>query len=645
MCGIFAYLGFENSFDITLFGLKILLNRGYDSCGIATFNNEQQFNITKYASILDNDCIYKLENSRQSHVITTEHKTNNKRQKAEIKATQMSIGHTRWATHGGKTDTNSHPHTDTFNKICLVHNGIIENYLVLKDMLIKEGYKFNSETDTEVIANLISYLNVNKKLDICQSILKAQEMMEGTWGIVAIHIDTPNKLYCFKRGSSITIGINDTKKEVFISSESRAFSSFCKKYLFLKNDELIVLERNEATGIINKYDHTQNKSLKINLDIFEKIKFNKSIVSPEPYHHWTVKEIFEQPSSILASINSGGRLVDNTSVLGGFIDYHNTLVEIEDIILIGCGSSLFACELGKYYYKYFECFNHISHIDSSELITSDFCSKFKTSLICLSQSGETLDTIKAINKYKNKCQHVMAIVNVVGSNISEISDMGVYLNAGIEMGVASTKSFTSQCLVLLLTALWFSYHKNNNTSNKRTIDNIQNLPNNVNLILSQYEHISNIAKCIVDADVLFILSGGVSKPIGDEGSLKIKELSYINCQSYQVSALKHGPFSLITDKTVIIFVASKFDEDIYRKTLIAGQETKSRGSHNIFITDADQETIPDYFDCTIKIPMSCLLTFPILAVIPLQIIAYKLAILKGQNPDFPRNLAKSVTVE
>lgn len=662
MCGIFAYIGNKDAFNITLFGLKILLNRGYDSCGIASFNlSTNNFVISKYASIENNDCIKKLENSRAIHSHTNMNNvdnmnnmnnmvdnSNNKKQKKindkETESTNnISIGHTRWATHGGKTDTNSHPHTDTFNEICIVHNGIIENYLVLRDMLIHEGYKFKTETDTEVIANLISFLN--KQMDICQAILKAQDMMTGTWGIVAMHLKTPNKLYCFKRGSSITIGMNDDKNEAFISSESRAFSSFCKKYMFLKNDELIVLERNTRTGKIQKYDYNKKQSITIDLDSFEKIKLNKTTDSPEPYHHWTAKEIFEQPMSILSAINKGGRLLENTSILGGFIDYHESLLEIEDMILIGCGSSLFACELGKYYYKYFGCFNHVSHIDSSELSSDDFCDKFKTSILCLSQSGETIDTIKAINKHKNKCQHVMAIVNVVGSNISEISDMGVYLNAGIEMGVASTKSFTSQCVVLLLTALWFSFHKNGTTSNNKIIDHVQNLPNSVNIILSQYDHITNIAKYAMNADVLFILSGGVSKPIGDESSLKIKEISYINCQSYQVSSLKHGPFALITNDTVIIYIASKFDEDIYRKTLIAGQETKTRGALNIFITDEEQEKIPDYFDYVVKIPVSCLLTFPILAIIPMQIMAYKLSILRGCNPDFPRNLAKSVTVE
>lgn len=624
MCGIFAYLGDKESFYITLSGLKILLNRGYDSSGICSIKNGEFVN-TKFASVKDNDCIFKLESRANSH-----------------QNCNISIGHTRWATHGSKTDYNSHPHFDYLNTLCLVHNGIIENYVELKKMLIENNFNFRSETDTEVIANLISYL-LARGLDIYDAINKSQEMLKGTWGIVLLLKDEPNKIYCFRNGSPLNIGLTETKNAIFISSESRAFNTYCKRYLSIKNKELYVFERNTRQDKIFRIDLTSKKSLHINLEIFHKILINKTCTSPEPYKHWTLKEIYEQTTSILNTTNQGGRLIENTTKLGGLEEMKDTLIHIEDLIIIGCGTSLNAGEIGKYYFKYLNCFNHINVIDSSELNEKDFCSKFKTGLLCLSQSGETRDSILAMNKYRSKCHTLLSIVNVVGSTMSEISDAGVYLNCGIEMGVAATKSFTSQCLVMLLVSIWFSFYKKSIIDHSLILTQINNLSSNINLILDQYDKICSISEIIINNSNLFILSGGVSKAIADEGALKIKELSYINCQAYQVSSLKHGPFALIDDKTFIIFVASKLDKDIYKKTLIASQESKTRGSKNILITDVDE--LDTSFEYVIKIPESCLLTFPILSIIPLQIIAYKLSILKGINPDFPRNLAKSVTVD
>jgi glucosamine--fructose-6-phosphate aminotransferase (isomerizing) len=283
-------------------------------------------------------------------------------------------------------------------------------------------------------------------------------------------------------------------------------------------------------------------------------------------------------------------------------------------------------------------------IDSSELLEHDFNYKSKNMLIVISQSGETIDTIVAMNKFKKLCNYIFSIVNVVGSSISELSDSGSYLNCGIEMGVASTKSFTSQCLVLLLCAIWISNFKKVKIDHSKTINSIRNLSSNISKILSNYDEIADLSYLINDSSKLFLLSGGISKAVADEGSLKIKEISYLNCQSYQVSSLKHGPFALIDSDTILIYIASYDDSEIYRKSLISISETKTRGSINIFITDKIPEN-SDSIDHLIIIPTSCLLTFPILSVIPLQILAYKLSINRNINPDFPRNLAKSVTVE
>lgn len=633
MCGIFAYLGSDDSASITFNGLKILLNRGYDSCGICSIikvigvNKKEQWEFvnTKFASVKENECINQLSLYIKKHA-----------------SSNISIGHTRWATHGAKTDINSHPHFDYLDTLSLVHNGIIENYLELKQMLIENNFEFRSETDTEVIANLISYY-LTQNLDIYDAINKCQETLKGTWGVVLIFKCQPNKIYCFRNGSPINIGLSNISDSLFIASESRAFSGYCNKYLSLKNKELYVFERDIEKNRILKIDLINKQPLSINFDNFCKILTNKIYFSPEPYNHWIIKEIYEQTISIENATNNGGRLLQNTTRLGGLDEIKDSLLEIDDLIIIGCGSSFNAGNIGKKYFQYLNCFNHVDVIDSSELDKTDFSCKFKTGLLSLSQSGETRDSILAINKYGSLCHKVLSIVNVVGSVLSEISDAGVYLNSGIEMSVAATKSFTSQCLVLLLVSIWFSYYKKSIIDHSNVIQHIKNLPLNIKYILDKYDNISSIASKIIDNNNLFILSGGISKAIADEGALKIKEISYINCQAYQVSALKHGPFALIDSKTFIIFIASKLDSDIYKKTLITSHETKTRGSTNILITDADESIAS--FDYVIQIPETSLLTFPILSIIPLQIIAYKLSIMNDINPDFPRNLAKSVTVD
>lgn len=625
MCGIFAYLGNNDAFEIILNGLKILLNRGYDSAGISTIQ-DNLLKTSKFASINNNNCIDFLEDSKKNH-----------------EQNIIGIGHTRWATHGGKTNINSHPHHDYENKLSLVHNGIIENYLELKEMLINNGILFKSETDTEVIVNLISFLCKSEN-NIFDAIHRAQQMMTGTWGVVMINIDEPQKLFAFRNGSPLCLGLDNDRQNVFISSESRSFSRYCNKYILLENNEIISLEKKNDNRIY-KYDFESKKYLHLNLNKFEKLKYNKFTNSCEPFKHWTIKEIYEQVSSIEAAFNYGGRILDNTSKLGGLDESNFDFNLINHLIIIGCGSSLNSGEIGKYYFKYFKCFETVNCIDSSEINDLDFNFKSKNMLIVISQSGETIDSIIAINKYKNLCDYIFSIVNVVGSSISELSNSGAYLNSGIEMGVASTKSFTSQCLVLLLTAIWFSHYKNTKLDHSYTIDNIRNLSFNIGKILTNYDVLSNIAYKINTFSKLFLLSGGISKSVADEASLKIKEISYINCNSYQVSALKHGPFALIDTDTIIIYIASYLDTDIYRKTLISMAETKTRGSTNIFITDNKLQKEDQIIDYLITIPLSCLLTFPILSIIPLQIIAYKLSIIKDINPDYPRNLAKSVTVE
>ena len=626
MCGIVAAIT-ADCYTKLLQCLYQIQNRGYDSAGICTLV-DNQFIIDKFASTDNVSALDKLNQKKSLH-----------------DGHMIGIAHTRWATHGGKTDINSHPHLSSDGVISVVHNGIIENYQELKDFLISKGYQFKSETDTEVISNLLAYYykeyssvddEIYNEYDYTAFMEKAIattiQIMQGTWGLAILNKYTPNRIYCTRVGSPLLVGKNVTN--VFVTSEQSGFNNEISSFIILDNRDICTISHNGFEINIK----THHKYSTYNVSGLQKV------LSPKPYPHWTIKEIYEQVNSIEAAFNHGGRLLDYTSKLGGLDKSDFDFNLLDQLNIIGCGSSLNSGEIGKYYFKYLKCFGNVSCIDSSELLEHDFNYKSKNMLIVISQSGETIDTIVAMNKFKKLCNYIFSIVNVVGSSISELSDSGSYLNCGIEMGVASTKSFTSQCLVLLLCAIWISNFKKVKIDHSKTINSIRNLSSNISKILSNYDEIADLSYLINDSSKLFLLSGGISKAVADEGSLKIKEISYLNCQSYQVSSLKHGPFALIDSDTILIYIASYDDSEIYRKSLISISETKTRGSINIFITDKIPEN-SDSIDHLIIIPTSCLLTFPILSVIPLQILAYKLSINRNINPDFPRNLAKSVTVE
>jgi len=634
MCGITAYLGSESAFEYILASLILLQNRGYDSAGICTIekNNEKHntnsFLCNKYASANEYTAIELLKKDTSSH------------------SGNIGIGHTRWATHGAKTDTNAHPHFDSSNQICVVHNGIIENYLEIKERLISEGVSFKSQTDTEVIPQLLGYhlgkelerLNGDySKVDFQKDVLtKTVRELHGTWAIVIVFLQTPNKLYLCKNGSPLVLGI-DTKFAL-ISSEQLSLSKHFSNYITLNDGDIVTVEKG-TDGTIrfpNRTNYTENV---IQNRIIE--------TSSYPYPYWTIKEICEQPMSIMRTLNMGGRLLgDNSVKLGGLDGHQELLMDIDNIILLGCGTSFNAAQIGCKIMRSLKCFNSVNCIDASEFVLDDIPNSGKTGFVLLSQSGETKDVHRCMELIRGGDYPIMSIVNVVGSLIARESNCGIYLNAGREVGVASTKAFTSQIVALTLMSIWFSQNKNT-CVHLRTqyIKNLRNLSLDVEQLLGGcMEQIRTIAKSIVNTRSMFLLGRGLAQFIADEGALKIKEIGYIHAEGYPGGSLKHGPFALIDSDTVVILISPR-DEN-FSKMINAAEEISSRAGRIILITNSGfrNDYKKELFESVITIPTNESLQC-ILSVIPLQILAYEIALLKGHNPDFPKNLAKVVTVD
>ena len=614
MCGIIGILAKSNIniIDIMINGLKQLQNRGYDSAGISFYNKEIFKNI-KFASTKDYPSVKKLEDKVKDICLT----------KSKYK---IGMGHTRWATHGPKTDYNSHPHISSDNKVILVHNGIIENYSKIKKELISKGYTFKSDTDSEVIANLISFYYKSTKFE--EAIQNSLYRLEGTWGLVIINTDTPNKLYCVRKGSPLLVSKNDNF--VLICSEQSGFNGKVQNYFILEGNDLceITLE-NDSINIETNHKYKLKETNKENFDL-----------TPNPYPYWTLKEIEEQYEASNRALSFGGRLLDNNCVkLGGLENYIEVLRRIDNIIFLSCGTSYNASLIGCNYFKEICEFNVILSIDGSEFSKYDIPKIGNTALIFLTQSGETKDLHRCIQIGKDNNLFLIGIVNVVDSMIAREVDCGVYMNAGREVGVASTKCFTNQVIVLALVSVWFSQiHNNNHNKRKEIINNLRQLPNHIKETIKISNNFITKIIDIVNKDNLFILGKGKSEAIAREGALKIKEISYIHAEGYNGSALKHGPFALLSSNFPVILISpNNFN---HTKMKNAYEEIKSRGSPIILIT-SDTNCINEN---TLIIPHN--LNFSdLLSIIPLQLLAYRLSLIRDLNPDFPRNLAKSVVVE
>jgi len=616
MCGIFGVVlsnnnNNENVYELIISGLKQLQNRGYDSSGLSVISNDK-IEVYKYSSTVNENALEKLK----------------KLKLIKNKVIKIGIGHNRWATHGIKNDTNAHPHLSNNKNFSIVHNGIIENYNELKQQLIKYGYTFYSQTDTEVIVNLIDYNYNNNMTD---AIKKTIYDMRGTYGLLIQSLYEPNKLFCVRNGSPLLIGQNENS--VIISSEQIGFCNMVNNYITLNNNDIATIEKTEDNILIT----TKNTYIKKELEIL-----NYSLTS-FPYEHWTLKEIYEQPRVVMTSINNGGRIKSNSEIkLGGLEKYADILKNTQNIILLGCGTSYFACLYGMYFFKKICNFNTVQVFDGAQFNYFDIPKYGNTVFILVSQSGETKDLHNCIEIAKNKNIITIGIINVVDSLISRDVDCGIYCNAGREVGVASTKSFTSQVVCLSLASLWFSNLQGIKSINRiKIIEDLQNLSNDItNTLNNCKEQVKNLSKKIVENN-MFILGNGSDEYIAKEGSLKIKEISYIHSEGYSSSSLKHGPFALLDEKFPVIIL--NLDNRYRDKSLNCYHEVSSRKSPIIFITN--DNSIHNELNCEIILIPENKTYGSLLGIIPIQLLAYYLSINKGINPDTPKNLAKVVTVD
>lgn len=604
MCGIIAYIGKRNASDVLFRGLKILENRGYDSAGIATYGSGELY-INKFAS----DQIGAL--NKLSDVLS------------DHDGHGIGIAHTRWATHGAKTQNNAHPHLDASGRFALVHNGVIENANQLRQDLIEKGFLFVSETDTEVIVQLLSF-NMSELGDLNKAWEKTLSKLQGTWGLVMLDKEAPDELWLAVHGSPLAIGVND--EEIFIASEPSAFQEYWQEFIVLNDGEFMKVRIGEE--------------LKTKAPLL-KMEGEPVPESPAPFKHWTLKEIFEQPEALSRAMNYGGRFLDNERVkLGGLEKNKDELLGIDHLVIVACGTSKNAGMYAGFFMRELKSFKTVQIVDASEMNENYLIEG--SGVLAISQSGETKDVHRAIMLAKRMGRPVFSVVNKVQSLIARETGCGVYLNAGHELGVASTKAFTSQVTILLLIAIWFAQFKEEELGKRRELIGVlHGLPMRLGSLLSMKEEVVTVAENLKGVDRGFVLGKGKCEALAEEIALKIKEISYVHLEAYCGGALKHGPFALIEEGTLIILIMPK-DEN-YDFMLTVAEEVSVRGARVIAVTDSDVVE-GGIFEQVIRVQQLGVLT-SLLMVLPMQLLAYYLSLGKGLNPDRPRNLAKAVTVD
>ncbi len=612
MCGIFGYIGNREASPVILNGLKRLEYRGYDSAGIALIK-DVQINVYKKkgkVSELNNFILGK-----------------------NISGT-LGIGHTRWATHGEPNDVNAHPHTSMNGIFTIIHNGIIENYSTLKNKLTEEGYRFVSETDTEVLANLIEYIYRNGGNTAEIAVRLALTKVIGAYGLLVLCKDEPGNIIAARKSSPLVLGIGEG--EYFIASDATPIIEYTNRVIYLNNDDIAIINRTKLS-----LKNIQNENL---IPKIHKLDLGISEIEKNSYDHFMLKEIFEQPRSIEDTFR--GRIsLDKSSIrLGGLYEVEEKLVSAKRIIIIGCGTSWHAGLLGEY------LFEDIARIPVEVEYASEF--RYRNPLIypddiiiAISQSGETADTLAAIQLAKQAGATVLGICNVAGSSISRETHAGVYTHAGPEIGVASTKAFTAQVTVLSMMAFMLAYKRGflDNSDYVGLIRELSEIPAKIEKILSQNELFKTLAGKYQNSTNFLYLGRGYSFPVALEGALKLKEISYIHAEGYPAAEMKHGPIALIDQNMPVVVIATK--DKSYEKIVSNIQEVKARKGEVIAIITEGDDIISGVADYTVEIPQADEKLSSLLSVIPLQLIAYHIAILRGCNVDQPRNLAKSVTVE
>ncbi len=612
MCGIVGYVGHRDAISILINGLKRLEYRGYDSAGVALLSNEgievrkKSGKVKELANQVDEFDFHQ----------------------------KIGMGHTRWATHGGPTDENAHPHRSNSGKLAIIHNGIIENYAVLKEELVNKGYHFQSETDTEVLVNFIEEVMLHHEGSVVDAVRSALTRVVGAYGLVLLSKDHPDQIIAARKGSPLLIGVG--QDEHFVASDASPFLEFTKEVIYLNDDEIAVVGEDEVTILnINNVPQTPYiQTLDLQLEAIEK----------GGYDHYMLKEIYEQPRSVADCMRGRIDLKQNLLKLGGIQDQAKPLYRAERILITACGTSYYAGLVAEYVIEEI-CRIPVEVEYASEFRYRDPIIRDGDVVIAISQSGETADTLVAVEMAKSRGAFVYGVCNVVASSIPRATHAGVYTHAGPEIGVASTKAFTAQLTVLAMIALKIAKYKGtlSHPIFFKKLAGLVDVPNLIEKVLVQADHIQNIAQQFVDATNFLYLGRGCHYPVAMEGALKLKEISYIHAEGYPAAEMKHGPIALIDEDMPVVVIA--IQDDGYEKIVSNIQEVKSRGGKVIAIVSEGDTHLKSVVDHTIAIPECDPLFSALISVIPLQLLAYYIGVLKGCNVDQPRNLAKSVTVE
>jgi glucosamine--fructose-6-phosphate aminotransferase (isomerizing) len=614
MCGIVGYIGNKKAYPILIKGLSRLEYRGYDSAGVALLTKENDLNVYKRQGKVQDLVDFIGDSSTEGNI---------------------GIGHTRWATHGLPNDVNAHPHSSGDGDIALVHNGIIENYDILKKELKNRGHVFKSETDTEVLVHLIEDIKEKGNLSLEESVRVALNKVNGAYAIVVTSKSNPDKLICAKKSSPLVIGLGEN--EYFIASDATPIIEYTKNVVYLEDEQIAIIDKNHGFRIISISNQEVNpyiQELDMQLEALEK----------GGYEHFMLKEIYEQPRAIHDSFRGRLNAKEGWISLGGLKDYEDKIANADRIIIIACGTSWHAALVAEYY------FEDLARIPVEVEYASEF--RYRNPIIrkgdvvlAISQSGETADTLAALKMAKEKGAILLGIVNVVGSTISRVTDAGSYTHAGPEIGVASTKAFTTQVTLLAMMAIMIGKKRGkiDDAKFKNLLNEMEALPSKIEKLLESDSYIETISKEYKDCSNALFLGRGSSFPIALEGALKLKEISYIHAEGYPAAEMKHGPIALIDENMPVFVIATKGEN--YEKVVSNIQEVKARKGKVIAIVTKGDTNVVDLADHYIEIPDTDEILVPILATIPLQLLSYHIAVMRECNVDQPRNLAKSVTVE
>ena len=616
MCGIVGYIGKRQAYPILIGGLHRLEYRGYDSAGVALLSDSDKLNVYKAKGKVS-----------ELEAVASE---------KDCSGT-MGIAHTRWATHGGPSTKNAHPHVSESGNLTLVHNGIIENYAVLREQLKSRGMHFQSETDTEVLVQLIEYVQQSHGLSLEAAVQAALKRVIGAYAIVVLDRRTPNRLVAARKSSPMVVGIGEDGHEFFVASDASPIAEYTKQMVYLKDEEVVVCERDKELRVYT----LDNENVPVEV---KEVELDLTMLDKGGFPHFMLKEIFDQPN-VLQDCMRGRVLPEHGRVvLSAITDHRERLMNARRFIIVSCGTSWHAGLIGK------QLIEHFCKIPVEVEYASEF--RYREPVIypddvvmAISQSGETADTLAAIELAREAGAFVFGVVNAVGSSIARNTDTGTYIHVGPEIGVASTKAFTGQVCVLTMLALALGEARGTADAKeyKEVFDELQRIPSKIEHILKQNERIETLSKIFTYAHNFLYLGRGWNFPVALEGALKLKEISYIHAEGYPAAEMKHGPIALIDKEMPVVFIATH--HQLYQKIISNMQEVKSRNGRIIAIITEGDEVVKNMVSEYIEVPATISCLAPLLSVIPLQLLAYHIAVQKGLNVDQPRNLAKSVTVE